>query len=392
MTWTRTATSAFLFLLLACDGGTDALPGTGQGSVDDDQDPSSEGDASVSEPGDPMDAGVQHEPDPPLDTSKDSGTGEPPPVTSTGPGDWGPGDYPPNITAEEYLQLTGVPGQADKVRGYKVHVPPSYKPDVPAPVVFAFHASNETAVLFAVNGTGLPAKSDKEGFILVMPNGLQEELFGGTWNAGTCCGKASEQDLDDVSLTRAIFAEVGKHLNVDLTRVYATGLSNGAEMSYRLACEASDIFAAVAVLAGAVCTPELAVEAGNDMTTFVSCNPPNPVPVLHMHGSSDSFVPYESLTKTTAFWAMHNGCGTTSKPAILPASGGDTTCFTYEGCPQGAEVTGCSVDMGGHCWFGDPTCGTGLPVLSEAVVGRNSDTLVATDAMWAFVSRFSRRP
>jgi polyhydroxybutyrate depolymerase len=363
--------------------------------MDDDQDPSSGADAGA-QGGDgdksTFDAGSHGPSDPPVETPADSGVKEPPPPTSTGPGDWSAGDYPPNAQAEEYLQLHDVPGQADKVRGYKVHVPPSYQPSVPMPVLFAFHASNMTAVMFGVNGTGLMAKADKEGFILVMPNGLQEEIFGGTWNAGTCCGKASEQNLDDVGLVRTIFAEVGTHLNLDLTRVYATGLSNGAEMSYRLACEASDIFSAVAPLAGAVCTPELAVEEGNSMTPFVTCDPPYPVAVLHMHGSADTFVPYESLTKSTQFWAGHNGCRTSTKPATLPLSGGDTTCFTYEGCPDGAEVTGCSVDQGGHCWFGDATCGTGAPLIGNLVVGRNSDTLVATDAMWAFVSRFSRHP
>ena len=396
MTAMRTAASAYLllFLLFAC-GGSENLPGTGSGDGDGDQHPTTGQDAGTT-PGDDdgaaHDAGSHDPADPPVNAPGDAGMSEPPPPTSTGPGDWGPGDYPPNVKAEEYLQLTGVPGQADKVRGYKVHVPPSYDGQTPMPVLFAFHASNMTAVMFGVNGTGLIPKADKEGFILVMPNGLQEEVFGGTWNAGTCCGKASEQNLDDVGLVRTIFAEVGKHVNVDLTRVYATGLSNGAEMSYRLACEASDIFSAVAPLAGAVCTPELAVEEGNSMTPFVSCDPPYPVAVLHMHGSADTFVPYESLTKSTKFWAGHNGCGTATKPATYPLSGGDTTCFTYEGCPEGGEVTGCSVDQGGHCWFGDSTCGTGAPLIGNLVVGRNSDTLVATEAMWAFVSRFSRRP
>jgi len=65
---------------------------------------------------------------------------------------------------------------------------------------------------------------------------------------------------------------------------------------------------------------------------------------------------------------------------------------TYQGCPQGFEVTGCSVMNGGHCWFGSDNCGTGAPLgIGNVVVGNNSDTLKATDAAWAFLSRFTRK-
>src|SRR6201999_3515118 len=114
-----------------------------------------------------------------------------------------------------------------------------YDPKVPMPLVFCFHGLGQNAVMFCVDGAGMIPKSDDAGFILVMPNGYMNK-----WNAGACC--LSDPKLNDVALVRAIFEEVGKHVNVDLTRVYATGLSNGGFMSYRLACEASDIFAAVA--------------------------------------------------------------------------------------------------------------------------------------------------
>jgi polyhydroxybutyrate depolymerase len=388
MTSLRGAASAFFLVFLGCTGGGEGSGGAGNpDDVDQGQDPSLADDSGTVSPAEPDAA-----PEAPVETpERDASVSEPPPPTSTGPGDWGPGDYPPNLGAQEYLELTGIPGQGDKVRGYKVHVPPSYQANVPTPVVFALHALHMDAVLFAVNGTGIIPKSDKEGFIVVMPNGLQEDGFGGSWNAGTCCGKAGEQQLDDVAFVRTVFAEVGKHLNVDLTRVYALGLSNGAHLTHRLACEASDIFAAIAPLAGGICTKELSPEPGNEATTFTECKPPYPVPVLTMHGTKDTFVPYESMERTLDYWAMQNGCSATTKPALMPVSGGDTTCVTYEGCPDGVEVTGCTVAEGGHCWFGDSTCGTGAPIIGNLVVGNNSDTLVATDAAWAFVSKFVRR-
>jgi len=158
-------------------------------------------------------------------------------ASSSGPSDWVAGDYPPGITEENYLEISDVPGQGDNVRQYKVHIPPSYNPKVPAPLVFCIHGLNQDAVMFCVTGAGMDTLSDQAGFVLVMPNGYQN-----SWNAGTCCGAASAERLDDVALFRAIFEEVKKHVNVDLNRVYVTGLSNGGFMSYRLACEATDGF------------------------------------------------------------------------------------------------------------------------------------------------------
>src|SRR5262249_35000697 len=143
-------------------------------------------------------------------------------------------------------------------------------------------------------GVAWNTKSDQEGFVLVMPNGYMN-----SWNAGTCCGQAVTDKLDDVALMRAIFTEVGKHVNVDLGRVYATGLSNGAYLSYRLACEASDIFVAVAPNAGAIGTA--AIGGGTSATSDIaSCTPTHKVSVLDIHGTSDPLIPYTTQAPTLA--------------------------------------------------------------------------------------------
>ena len=178
-----------------------------------------------------------------------------------------------------------MPGQADHVRQYKVHVPPGYKPDVPAPVVFCIHGLGQDALLFCVTGAAMNTKSDEAGFVMVMPNGYKN-----SWNAGTCCGDASTEQLDDVALFRAIFAEVGKHVNIDLDRVYATGLSNGGYMSYRLACDAADIFTAVAPGAAAIGTNDIG-GGTNTASDFTACTPSQPVSVLDMHGTEDPLDP-----------------------------------------------------------------------------------------------------
>ena len=269
-------------------------------------------------------------------------------------GDWVAGDYPPgDITAQNYLTISNVPGQQGHDRQYKVHVPPGYDKAHPAPLLFCIHGLAQNAPMFCTDtGVAWNTKSDQEGFVLVMPNGYMN-----SWNAGTCCGQAVTDKLDDVALIRAIFTEVGKHVNVDLGRVYSTGLSNGAYLSYRLACEASDIFVAVAPNAGAIGTA--AIGGGTTtMSDIAACTPTHKVSVLDIHGTSDPLIPYSTQAPTLAIMASNNGCSMTTTPATIPPSGGDTTCVTYQGCAcSNVEVTACSIQGGGHCWFGSRTAG-----------------------------------
>lgn len=299
------------------------------------------------------------------------------PSTSTGPGDWVAGDYPPDLSAQTYLEIADVPGQNGLTRQYKVHVPPSYDPEVPMPLVFCLHGLGQNAVMFCVDVAGVPAKADAEGFIVVMPNGHDN-----SWNAGTCCGGASTMELDDVALVRAIFEEVGTHLNVDLGRVYATGLSNGGYLSYRLACEASDIFVAVAPGSGAIGKNDIG-GGTNAASDFTTCEPTDAVSILALHGDADVLISYSLVEPSLNHFAEANGCSLTTGPTVVPAQGGDTSCVSYIGCPDGIELTGCTVAGGGHIWFGAP---------NDAIAGIGADStfLVNTDAAWEFFKRLSR--
>jgi polyhydroxybutyrate depolymerase len=182
-------------------------------------------------------------------------------------------------------------------------------------------------------------------------------------------------------------------VNIDLGRVYATGYSNGAYLSYRLACEASDLFVAVAPAEGAVGTPTV---GGGTQTTsdLAACTPTTKVSVLDIHGTSDSFVSYSLQMPSLATLQASNGCSTTTMPATVPPGGGDTTCVTFAGCPTcpNVDVTGCSIMGGGHCWFGSSDCGTsaGAGSAIAALVGNNSNFMQDTDEVWAFFSRHSR--
>ncbi len=302
-------------------------------------------------------------------------------------GDWSAGDYPSNFSGGNYLTISGVTGQMGNDRQYAVHVPTGYSKDTPVPALFCIHGLDQNPVMFCLDtGVAWPTKADQEGFVVIMPNGYMN-----SWNAGTCCGGAVSAGLDDVSLMRAIFAEVGKHVNIDLRRVYATGLSNGGYMSYRLACEASDLFVAVAPSAGAVGTAAIGGGTGttSDLTT---CAPTNKVSVLDIHGTSDPLIAYSLQKPSLAIMQASDACSMTTMPATVEPSGGDTTCVTFAGCQTcpNVEVTGCSIMGGGHCWFGSSDCGTGGGAIGTAIVGNNSNFMKNTDTIWAFFSGISR--
>ncbi len=302
-------------------------------------------------------------------------------------GDWTPGDYPSNFSGGNYLTISGVTGQMGNARQYAVHVPTGYSKDTPVPALFCIHGLGQNPVMFCLDtGVAWPTKADQEGFVVIMPNGYMN-----SWNAGTCCGGAVSAGLDDVSLMRAIFAEVGKHVNIDLRRVYATGLSNGGYLSYRLACEASDLFVAVAPSAGAIGTA--AIGGGTGTTSdLMACAPTHKVSVLDIHGTSDPLIPYSTQKPSLAIVQASDGCSMTTAPATVVPSGGDTTCVSFTGCPScpNVNVTGCSIMGGGHCWFGSSDCGTGGGAIGTAVVGANSNFMKNTDSIWSFFSGISR--
>lgn len=268
-------------------------------------------------------------------------------------------------------------------RAYLVHVPASYDPAKPTPVLFALHGGGGNMDYQASDAYGLVAKADNEGFIAVFPNGSSRFAGGkfATWNAGNCCGGARDQGVDDVGFIRAVFEQLARQVNVDRSRVYATGMSNGAMMAYRLACEAPDVFRAIAAV------------AGTDNTR--SCTPSRPVPVLHIHARDDSHVLFNggagpdaarastvtdfvSVPDTVTKWTRLNGCAAPAR-RVLQTHG--AYCEQYASC-SGAPVQLCVTETGGHSWPGGHKRRAEQPP---------SQAISANDVMWEFFSRQAAR-
>ncbi len=222
-------------------------------------------------------------------------------------------------------------------RSYILHVPPNLAR--PAPIVLIFHGGGGRPEGFA-SKTGMNDLADRYGFIAVYPAGAERASGrGGTWNIG---GPMSPSSADDVGFVRALLRDVERTAPIDHARIYATGVSMGGVFSYRLACEMSETFAAIAPVSATMVEP--------------SCRPHSPVAVLHIHGSDDNRIPLNGgrgeLTAANRSWpAPQLGISAWSQLDAChgqPSQGADG-CSTYGQCA--ATVEYCIVPGAGHGWL-----------------------------------------
>ncbi|MBI5936135.1 MAG: prolyl oligopeptidase family serine peptidase [Chloroflexi bacterium] len=258
-------------------------------------------------------------------------------------------------------------------RNYHIHIPKAVDLTRPVPLVMVFHGGGGKAQQ-AIRTTDFNELADDDGFIVVYPNGTgprDVEVF--TWNAGICCANAMLENADDVGFARAILKDMQTIASIDPKRVYATGMSNGAMMSYRLACEAADVFAAIAPVAGTL--------------NYSPCAPSESVAVIHFHGTDDQHVLYNggagpesivgvdfaSVASSIGFWVAFNGCA--SQPAISQIA--DVRREVWGGCKGGAPVELYTIVGGQHAWPGSE--GPGWVGGDEP-----SQTVSATLLIWDF--------
>lgn len=260
-------------------------------------------------------------------------------------------------------------------REYRVHVPAKYNATNPTALLVSLHGGGANMDYQASDQNyGQISKSDREGFIIVFPNGYSR--FGGklaTWNAGNCCGPARDKNIDDVGFIRKMIVNLEHQLNIDRNKIFATGMSNGGLMAQRLACEMSETFKAIAPV------------AGTDNTK--SCEPKNPVSVLQIHARNDDHLPFEggmgakslgsAVTNFTAVpesisrWVKRDGCPTVAKRVLDRPH---AYCDAYGPCGGNTTVELCVTDSGGHSW----------PGASKSRGEPPSTAINANDVMWDF--------
>lgn len=161
-----------------------------------------------------------------------------------------------------------------------------------------------------------------------------------SFNAGSCCGEASKEDVNDVEFFEQIIKWFTENMCVDGENVFATGFSNGAMMTNRLACEATHLFKAVAPVAGNI-------RYGNG---FTSCHNSKPISWISFCGDSDSACS-ATFTATFKAWAERNGCQVGPTDTFVSAT---TTCQAYSRCDDGVFVEACQLVAFGHEWPGRP--------------------------------------
>jgi polyhydroxybutyrate depolymerase len=254
---------------------------------------------------------------------------------------------------------------AGETREYTMHVPPSYDARRPTPLVISIHgASIWPAAQQALSQWDRVA--DREGFIVVYPSGRT--------------GRGPLHfDADDVTFIADLIHSVQRTHNIDRTRIYANGLSNGGGLSFLLSCTMPDRIAAVGLVAAAHLFPASL------------CRDLRPVPMIAFHGTADDDTPYEggrsgkswilpmrfpSIPLVTAAWASRNHCTPTPvESRVAP----DVTRREYAQCTSNAPAVLYTIQGGGHTWPGGDAS-----YLPKWFVGTTTQSIDASSIMWEF--------
>jgi polyhydroxybutyrate depolymerase len=254
-------------------------------------------------------------------------------------------------------------------RTYSVYLPASFQPDESFPLLIALHGLTQNGNTM-LSFSGFNAIADTGNFVVVYPNGISN-----SWNVGLSGGSSA----DDVGFLVALVDTLHHQFNIDFNKVYATGFSNGGFMSYKLACEVPDTFAAIAPVSGTMTEASLA-----------NCQPSVAMPVLHIHGTSDFVVSYTgnfgnvSAEAALEVWTGFNNCPAAPMVEVLPdlvSEGSTVERYTWAPCDDGTEVVLLKVLNGGHTWPGS---------VGVTGIGITNRDIVASSEIWNFVKRFSK--
>ena len=221
---------------------------------------------------------------------------------------------------------------------------------------------------------GWDAAADANGFVVAYPDGVSK-----AWNGGTCCGIPQSQGIDDVGFITDLVGRLETSLPIDPARVFATGISNGGIMAYRLACETT-LFAAIG--------PDSATE-------LVGCSGAQPTSVIAIHGLADTRVPFGGglgsgaghvdgppVPQVIASWRTIDHCAgpTASTAGVVTTS--------VASCPDGRAVELITIAGAGHQWPGGKRMN---PLVAEVLdLDEPSEALDATSVVWRFFAAHPR--
>jgi polyhydroxybutyrate depolymerase len=276
-------------------------------------------------------------------------------------------------------------GQTRTYRLYK----PKVSPKTPMALVLALHGGGGSGSGMEVITLGQFNRiADKHGVVIVYPDGI-----GRGWNDGRVDrrSQATSEDVDDVGFLRALVDRVATDYSINRKRIYATGISNGGLMSFRLACDASDVFAAVAPVAA-----NLSVELSRE------CKPSRMISIAMINGTEDPMMPWLggeikvlgtrhgevlSTQDTFEFWNRIGDCAlpiTHMERDRVSDDGTSLVRHVAHECTDYSEVRLYEILGGGHTWP------DGNPYLGKLIVGRVSHELNASEEIWSFFSEHTR--
>ncbi|MBI4978653.1 MAG: hypothetical protein HZC28_14325 [Spirochaetes bacterium] len=279
-------------------------------------------------------------------------------------------------------------------RHYILYLPKSYDGDKPLPVVIMIHGGGGTSK-GALFETGWDRKAEAEGFIVAAPDGLGKDpskpgnfrTNPPTWNDGSGRFAKNQSGIDDIGFIAAMIDEIIAACRADAKRVYATGFSNGASMTFRTGLALSSRVAAIAPVAGAL--------------WITNAVPDRPLPLCYITGTADTLnplaggipktftggvalgegVPKPPVQANIDTWISLIGCA--KEPVSTTISNGVTK-RTYAGGLNGTAIESYFIEGCGHTWPG------GKSILPVSTVGPTTDKLNATDVIWEFFKRSTR--
>ena len=274
-------------------------------------------------------------------------------------------------------------------RTYRIHIPIGYRPQRPVPLVIVVHGAFSTAKQIEKQ-TGFSTFADRHHFAVAYPNGIGIFGFLQHWNAGHCCGKAAADGVDDIGFIDETIADTRRFVNIDPSRIYMIGFSNGGMFTHRYGAERSAQLAAIAPLAGPA-----GGRAAPDQPEWRVPPSGAALPVFMMHGTGDDKVPYEggaraadtdgrqyiSARESAELWVRQNRCN--PLPVKQEIRDGGIEISSWTDCRGGAAVQLYALQGWGHQWPG--------PYFTDRL--EPQDPLYGFDAaraIWQFFKQYKR--